>query len=173
MERILGKNLDVKPGEELATFAGGCFWGMEDLLRKLPGVVNTEVGYTGGHLKNPGYNDVKMGDTGHAESLQLVFDPKQISYDKLLEMFFRVHDPTTVDRQGNDRGSQYRSAIFYHSDEQKTAAEKMKEVASQKWGKPAVTQILPVGAFYPAEDGHQDYLEKYPSGYTCHWLRNW
>lgn len=169
----LGKNLEVKDGQELATFAGGCFWGMEDLLRKLPGVINTEVGYAGGELKNPGYHDVKNGDTGHAESIQLVFDPAQLSYEKLLEFYFRIHDPTTENRQGNDRGTQYRSAIFYHNDEQKMVAEKMKEFASQKWGKPVVTQILSAPPFYPAEDNHQDYLERYPDGYTCHWIRNW
>lgn len=169
----LKKDLEIPEGQKLATFAGGCFWGLEDLMRKLPGVTNTEVGYAGGSLRNPGYNDVKMGDTGHAETVQLTFDPKQISFETLMEFFFRMHDPTTPNRQGNDRGTQYRSVIFYHDDEQRAVAEKMRVIASEKWGKPAVTEIVPAVGFYPAEDVHQDYLVRYPDGYTCHWLRNW
>lgn len=169
----LHKNLDIPAGQQLATFAGGCFWGLEDLMRKLPGVTNTEVGYAGGSLRNPGYNDVKQGDTGHAETVQLTYDPKQISFETIMEFFFRMHDPTTPNRQGNDRGSQYRSVIFYHDDEQKAVAEKMREIAGQKWGKPAVTEIVPADAFFPAEHFHQDYLVRNPDGYTCHWLRNW
>lgn len=158
-------------GQEVATLAGGCFWGMEDLLRKLPGVIDTEVGYTGGVTKNPVYETVKVGNTGHAESIQILFDPKILSYEKLLEWFFRIHDPTTVDRQGNDRGSQYRSAIFTHSDEQKSVALQAKAKAQQKWDKPIVTQIVDAKPFYSAERVHQDYLEKNPGGYTCHWVR--
>ncbi len=159
--------------KEIATLAGGCFWGMEDLIRKIPGVLNTEVGYTGGTLKNPGYQDVKRGDTGHAESIQIEFDPSVVSFESLLNFFFRMHDPTTTNRQGNDIGTQYRSAIFYHSDEQREVAQRMKQVASDKWGKPAVTEIVPASTFYTAETYHQDYLEKNPDGYTCHWMRNW
>jgi peptide methionine sulfoxide reductase msrA/msrB len=165
--------LQPQNGQELATLAGGCFWGMEELLRKMPGVIDTEVGYTGGALKNATYMAVKHGDTGHAESIQVLFDPKTLSFEELLNFFFRMHDPTTLNRQGNDSGSQYRSAIFYHSEEQRQAAEKMKILASEKWKKPAVTEIVPASTFFPAEDYHQDYLEKEPGGYTCHWLRNW
>ena len=158
---------------ETAQFAGGCFWGMEDLIRKLPGVADTEVGYTGGDLKNPTYNDVKKGNTGHAESIRISYDPTKIDYRKLLEFFFQIHDPTTVDRQGNDRGSQYRSAIFYLNDAQKSQAEKIvAEIdASGRWPGKVVTEIVPAGPFYPAEDFHQDYLERYPEGYTCHFVR--
>ncbi len=163
----------LKPGFDVATLAGGCFWGMEDLIRKIPGVIETEVGYTGGITKNPVYLTVKQGDTGHAESIQIVFEPAKVSFEKILEFFFRMHDPTTSNRQGGDIGSQYRSAIFYHDDEQKKTALKMKEIASLKWGKPSLTEIVPAAAFYPAEPEHQDYLEKNPEGYTCHFMRNW
>ena len=165
--------LIAQAGEELATLAGGCFWGMEELLRKTPGVIDTEVGYTGGAAKTASYLAVKHGDTGHAESIQVLFDPKILSYEDLLQFFFRMHDPTTSNRQGNDVGSQYRSAIFFHSEAQRQTAEKMKQLASEKWQKPAVTEIGPAQTFYPAEDYHQDYLEKEPGGYTCHWLRKW
>ncbi len=159
---------------QTATFAGGCFWGMEEILRGIPGVVQTRVGYTGGETKSPTYNDVKKGNTGHAEAVEIVFDPKRISYDELLGYFFRMHDPTTLNRQGNDIGTQYRSAIFVHNDEQKKAAEKiMAQVsASGKWKKPLVTQVVKAGAFYSAEDYHQKYLVKNPGGYTCHFLRD-
>ncbi len=158
---------------ETATLAGGCFWGMEDLIRKMPGVTDTTVGYTGGGTKNPTYETVKVGNTGHAESIQIHFDPLTVTFETLLRFFFRMHDPTTENRQGGDRGSQYRSAIFYHSDEQRQAAERVKaEVdARGKWGAKAVTQIVPAKEFYKAEDYHQDYLEKNPGGYTCHFLR--
>jgi peptide methionine sulfoxide reductase msrA/msrB len=160
---------------ELATFAGGCFWGMEDLFRAIPGVIDTTVGYTGGALDNPTYNHVKNGSTGHAETLQIEYDPARLSYDALLEFFFRIHDPSTPNRQGNDIGTQYRSAIFYHSEEQRAAAERMKAVVdrSGKWRKPVVTEIVPAGPFYPAEDYHQDYLQKHRGGYTCHFVRPW
>jgi peptide methionine sulfoxide reductase msrA/msrB len=159
---------------ETATLAGGCFWGMEDILREIDGVIETEVGYTGGHVDGATYEVVKTGKTGHAESIQLTFDPSVISYEEILGTFFRMHDPTTLNRQGNDRGSQYRSAIFYHSDEQRATAERVKaEVdASDQWRDPIVTEIVPVKAFYSAEDYHQDYLEKHPNGYTCHFLRD-
>jgi peptide methionine sulfoxide reductase msrA/msrB len=159
----------------LATFAGGCFWGMEELFRAIPGVIDTTVGYTGGALDNPTYNHVKNGNTGHAETLQIEYDPARLSYDALLEFFFRIHDPSTPNRQGNDIGTQYRSAIFYHTEEQRAAAERMKALVDQsgKWRKPVVTEIVPAGPFYPAEDYHQDYLQKHRGGYTCHFVRPW
>lgn len=160
---------------ETAVLAGGCFWGMEDLLRKIPGVLETEVGYTGGSTEQPIYEHVKTGRTGHAESVRVVFDPKQISYADLLEKwFFKMHDPTTANRQGNDIGTQYRSAIFVSSDAQRKTAEEVKKRvdASGKWKRPVVTEIVSAGTFTPAESYHQDYLEKHPGGYTCHWMRD-
>lgn len=160
---------------EVAIVAGGCFWGMEELIRKIPGVLETEVGYAGGTTKNPVYEDVKTGRTGHAESVKIVFDPKKISFAELLEKwFFKMHDPTTSNRQGNDIGSQYRSAIFYTSEEQKRVAEEVKAKVDKagKWGKPIVTEIAPAGPFTQAEDYHQDYLQKHPGGYSCHFMRD-
>jgi len=160
---------------ETAILAGGCFWGMEDILRKVPGVLDVDVGYTGGATKNPTYEDVKSGKTGHAEAVRVVFDPKRISYEDLLEKwFFRMHDPTTKNRQGNDVGTQYRSAIFTTSPAQRKAAEAVKKrvEASGKWRAPIVTEIVEAGPFTLAEDYHQDYLEKHPGGYTCHYLRD-
>jgi peptide-methionine (S)-S-oxide reductase len=156
-----------------AIFAGGCFWGMEDLLRNLEGVLDTEVGYTGGSTDNPVYKEVKTGMTGHAEALQITYDPDVISYRQLLRVFFRVHDPTTQNRQGNDRGSQYRSAIFYLDEEQKTAAEIAIADANTSglWPGPVVTEVAKAGPFWPAEPEHQDYLQHYPMGYTCHFPR--
>ena len=156
---------------ETATLAGGCFWGVEELVRQLPGVVDTTVGYAGGTLDNPRYEDVKKGRTGHAESLQIVFDPSKISYDEILDFFFRLHDPTTANRQGNDIGTQYRSAIFYHDETQRDAAQRAKVRAQPKWSRPLVTEVVPFTNFYPAEDFHQDYLQRNPHGYTCHYLR--
>jgi len=156
---------------ETATLAGGCFWGVEELLRKLPGVTDTTVGYAGGTLENPRYEDVKTGRTGHAESLQIVFDPSKISYDAILDDFFRLHDPTTPNRQGNDVGTQYRSAIFYHDEAQREAAQRAVERAQKKWPRPITTDIVPFTAFWPAEGYHQDYLQRYPNGYTCHFYR--
>lgn len=170
----LPKGPDLR-GAETVVLAGGCFWGMEDLLRKIPGVLQTEVGYAGGVFDNPTYRDVSSGRTGHAESVRVVFDPKRLRYETLLEQwFFRMHDPTTLNRQGNDIGTQYRSAIFYTSDEQRRVAEvvKARVNASGKWPRPVVTQIAPAGAFTPAEEYHQDYLVKNPDGYTCHYLRD-
>lgn len=157
---------------ELATFAGGCFWGMEELFRKLPGVIETRVGYAGGFVDNPKYVNVKTGKTGHAESLEVRFNPKVTTYQKLVEFFFKVHDPTTLNRQGNDIGSQYRSAIFFHSDSQKQVAESVKARAQKAWPQPVVTEITTAGPFYTAEAEHQDYLQRYPEGYTCHFIRN-
>ncbi len=173
MEAKVSEN-DTKSGLETATLAGGCFWGMEDILRKLPGVEGTVVGYTGGHTDNPTYEDVHAGTTGHAESIQLRFDPKKISYGQLLDMFFRMHDPTTPNRQGNDIGTQYRSAIFYHSEAQKLEAEAAVKRArdSGRWKRPITTEIVPAGKFWPAEEYHQDYLQKHPGGYTCHYIRD-
>jgi len=158
---------------ETATLAGGCFWGVEELIRKLPGVVDTTVGYTGGTLAKPRYEDVKSGKTGHAESLEIKFDPERISYEEILRYFFRLHDPTTPNRQGNDVGTQYRSAIFVHDAKQRETAERVKNDvnASGKWPRPVMTEIVDATDFWPAEEYHQDYLQKYPNGYTCHYLR--
>lgn len=158
---------------EIAILAGGCFWGMEDLIRRLPGVVETQVGYTGGDLDSPDYKQVKTGKTGHAESIRIAYDPAKTSYRALLEFFFQIHDPTTVDRQGNDIGSQYRSAIFYLNADQKAEAEKIiAEInASKRWPGKVVTQVVPAGKWWDAEEYHQDYLDKYPEGYTCHFVR--
>src|SRR5688572_6988625 len=156
---------------ETAVLAGGCFWGMEELLRAVPGVVETEVGYTGGTTDKPRYEDVKTGRTGHAEAIRVVFDPKQLAYaDLLAKWFVRMHDPTTVNRQGNDVGTQYRSAIFVTTDEQRKTAEAVKRRVQEsgKWKRPIATEIVKDGGFTPAEDYHQDYLQKHPGGYTCH-----
>lgn len=163
-----------KVKNEVAILAGGCFWGVEELLRKQPGVIEADVGYTGGATERPTYEDVKTGTTGHAEAVRIVFDPAKTSYETLLRFFFRLHDPTTANRQGNDVGTQYRSAIFYASDAQKAVAERVKsEVnASGHWKKPLVTEIVKATPFYPAEDYHQDYLQKNPGGYTCHFVRD-
>ena len=158
---------------ETATLAGGCFWGMEDIIRDIPGVITTAVGYTGGDLPDATYGDVKKGTSGHAESVEVVFDPDQLTYHDLLLWFFRMHDPTTPRRQGNDVGSQYRSVIFYHDDAQREVADQVKREVAVHWKKPIVTEIVPAGPFYKAEEYHQDYLEKNPGGYTCHFLRNW
>jgi peptide methionine sulfoxide reductase msrA/msrB len=159
---------------ETAVLAGGCFWGMEEILRKIPGVLETEVGYTGGTTRAPTYPDVHGGATGHAESVRVVFDPKKLSYADLLEKwFFRMHDPTTSNRQGNDVGTEYRSAIFVSSPEQRKIAEAVKARASKsgRWKRPIVTEIVDAGPFTRAEDEHQKYLVHNPSGYTCHFLR--
>ncbi|HEX2675752.1 MAG TPA: peptide-methionine (S)-S-oxide reductase MsrA, partial [Polyangiales bacterium] len=159
---------------ETALLAGGCFWGMENILRKIPGVLDTEVGYTGGKLERPSYEDVTTGETGHAESVRVTFDPRVLTYEQLLGYFFRMHDPTTLNRQENDVGTQYRSAIFYTSQAQKETAERVKASVdkSGKWKAKLVTQIVPAGEFYPAESYHQDYLVKHPDGYSCHYLRD-
>jgi peptide methionine sulfoxide reductase msrA/msrB len=160
---------------ETAVLAGGCFWGMEDLLRKIPGVLETEVGYAGGATSSPTYRDVRTGSTGHAESVRVVFDPSKLSYADLLEKwFFKMHDPTTKNQQGNDVGTQYRSIIFATSPEQREIAEQVRKRVDTagKWGRPIVTEIVDAGPFTPAEDYHQDYLEKNPGGYTCHFMRD-
>jgi peptide methionine sulfoxide reductase msrA/msrB len=160
---------------ETAVLAGGCFWGMEEIIRKIPGVLETEVGYTGGSTAQPTYENVHTGRTGHAEAIRITFDPAQLSYEDLLEKwFFRMHDPTTKNRQGNDVGTQYRSAIFITSPAQREIAERVKKRvdASGKWHAPVVTEIADAGPFTLAEDYHQDYLQKHPGGYTCHYLRD-
>ena len=159
---------------EVATLAAGCFWGVEELIRNIPGVLTTLVGYTGVTTSGPTYETVKLGKTGHAEAIQIEFDPKQLSFEQLLGHFFRLHDPTTSNRQGNDVGTQYRSAIFFHSERQREVAEKAKgEVdRSGKWKRKVVTEIVPAEPFYPAEEYHQKYLLKNPGGYTCHYYRD-
>ena len=154
---------------ETAILAGGCFWGMEELLRRIPGVLSTRVGYTGGDVPNATYRNPGT----HAEALELVFDPGQISYRQILEFFFQIHDPTTADRQGNDRGTSYRSGIYYLDDAQKRMAEQtIADVdASGLWPGKAVTEIVAAGPFWEAEPEHQDYLERNPDGYTCHFIR--
>ena len=166
--------INIPKGLEVATFAGGCFWGVEDLFRDLKGVKETQVGYTGGQTENPGYFSITTGKTGHAESVEVLFDPKIISYEELLRFFFKIHDPTTINKQGNDKGTQYRSAIFYHNDAQKKSSEKIIDLVnkSKAWKAPVVTQLVPYGKFYRAEDYHQDYLVKNPNGYTCHFERD-
>ena len=166
--------MNSKPKYETATLAGGCFWGMQEILRALPGVAETVVGYTGGKTEKPKYEEVKSGVTGHAESIKISFDPAKISYGAILDMFFKMHDPTTPGRQGNDTGSQYRSAIFYHGGAQKKEAEAAvkRAVASGLWKRPITTEIAPAVVFWPAEAYHQDYLKKHPGGYTCHYIRN-
>lgn len=153
--------------------AGGCFWGVEELFRKEKGITNTRVGYCGGSTDSPTYETVKTGQTGHAEAIEVRFDPSLTSYKDVFRFFFSIHDPTTLNQQGNDRGSQYRSAIFYQRKEEKLAAiEVIEEIHSKGlWKKPVVTEILPLDKFFSAEDYHQDYLQKNPGGYTCHFKR--
>jgi peptide-methionine (S)-S-oxide reductase len=157
---------------ERAVLAGGCFWGVQDLIRKLPGVLATRVGYTGGDVANATYRNHGT----HAEAIEIEFDPSRISYRTLLEFFFQIHDPTTPNRQGNDRGLSYRSAIFYTTDEQRAVAQDtIADVdASGLWPGKVVTELAPAAEFWVAEPEHQDYLERYPRGYTCHFIRpNW
>jgi peptide-methionine (S)-S-oxide reductase len=154
---------------ERAILAGGCFWGMEELFRSQPGVLDTTVGYTGGSELNPTYEK----HTGHAEAIEVIFDPSKTSYRALLEFMFQIHDPTTLNRQGNDKGTSYRSAIFYLDDNQKQIAETLiHEIdASGKWPAKVATEVTKAERFYPAEAYHQDYLQHYPNGYTCHFIR--
>jgi peptide methionine sulfoxide reductase msrA/msrB len=166
-------NGKVTAKTEVATLAGGCFWGMEEILRKIPGVISTRVGYTGGTMKNPTYKMVCTGATGHAEAIAIVFDPSKITYEQVLGYFFRMHDPTTLNQQHNDIGTQYRSAIFYQDDEQKTVAEAVKAKFNKagRFKKPIVTEITKASEFYVAEDYHQKYLVSNPGGYNCHYLQ--
>ena len=154
---------------ETAILAGGCFWGVQELLRRRDGVISTRVGYSGGEVPNATYQNHE----GHAEAVEVVFDPERISYRDILEFFFQIHDPTTLNRQGNDIGTSYRSAIFYLDEEQRRVAEEtIADVdASGLWPGKAVTEVAPAGAFWEAEPEHQDYLERYPNGYTCHFVR--
>jgi peptide-methionine (S)-S-oxide reductase len=157
---------------ERALLAGGCFWGVQDLIRRYPGVISTRTGYSGGDVANATYRNHGT----HAETLEIIFDPTVISFRRLLEFFFQIHDPTTLNRQGNDRGTSYRSAIFYTSEEQRRVAEDtIADVnASGLWPGKVVTEVTPAGAFWEAEPEHQDYLLRYPDGYTCHFVRpNW
>jgi len=149
--------------------AGGCFWGLEELIRKQGGVVNTHVGYTGGEAENPTYKN----HAGHAEAVEIEYDTDKISYKNLLDFFFQIHDPTTLNQQGNDRGASYRSAIFYGDEKEKKEAENFIAIVNKsgRWKGPVVTNLEPLKQFYPAEDYHQDYLQKNPNGYTCHFIR--
>ena len=153
--------------------AGGCFWGVEELMRRQKGVIVTDVGYAGGKVKNATYEDVKTGKSGHAEAVRVVFDPKVTSAENLLLYFFKIHDPTTLNQQGNDIGDQYRSVIFYKDEVQKTLAQKVIDRVdrSKKWGAKVVTKLQARSDYYPAEINHQDYLKKNPGGYTCHFPR--
>jgi peptide-methionine (S)-S-oxide reductase len=154
---------------ERAVLAGGCFWGVQDLLRRYPGVISTRVGYSGGEVANATYRN----HGNHAEAVEIIFDPEKITYRKILEFFFQIHDPTTLNRQGNDLGPGYRSAIFYLDEAQRRVAEDtIADVeASGLWPGKVVTEVAPVGPFWEAEPEHQDYLERYPNGYTCHFIR--
>jgi peptide-methionine (S)-S-oxide reductase len=158
-------NIEVKK----TVFAGGCFWGLQELIRQQPGVLATQVGYTGGSVQSPTYHDHE----GHAEAVEIMYDPTQTSYTNLLDFFFRAHDPTTLNQQGNDRGTAYRSAIFYADQAEKKQAEDFIELVnlSGRWSAPVITTLEPLNIFYPAEEEHQDYLQKNPAGYTCHWVR--
>jgi len=155
--------------EETAYLAGGCFWGMQELLREIPGVLETDVGYMGGEVEHATYRRHE----GHAETVRVVFDPAQLPFEELLAWFFRMHDPTTKDRQGNDVGTSYRSAVFYTTEEQRETAEAFVERLETlgNWQGPITTAIEPAGAYWPAEPEHQDYLRRNPGGYTCHYLR--
>jgi peptide-methionine (S)-S-oxide reductase len=166
------KGNDMATSTERAILAGGCFWGMQDLIRKMPGVISTRVGYSGGDVPNATYRNHGT----HAEAIEIVFDPAIMTYRALLEFFFQIHDPTTINRQGNDRGTSYRSGIYYLTPEQKRIAEDtIADVeASKLWPGKVVTEVAPAGPFWEAEPEHQDYLERYPEGYTCHFVRpNW
>lgn len=161
------------PKREVAMLAGGCFWGMEKVMMLAPGVISVDTGYAGGASTSVSYKDVSSGTTGHAETVRVVFDPSVISYEQLLHFYFRGHDPTTLDRQNNDVGTQYRSEIFVMNDAQRAVAEKVKAAANKsgRWTKPIVTKIEPATTWVKAEDYHQDYLVKHPGGYNDHWLR--
>jgi peptide-methionine (S)-S-oxide reductase len=163
------REMSMANSTERAVLAGGCFWGMQDLIRRYPGVVSTRVGYTGGDVPNATYRNHGT----HAEAIEITYDPTRISYRKILEFFFQIHDPSTRNRQGNDVGMSYRSAIFYTNDEQKQVAEDtIADVdASKLWPGKVVTEVAPAGDFWQAEPEHQDYLERYPNGYTCHFIR--
>ena len=159
---------------QIAYLAGGCYWGLEELIRNIPGVVATRVGFSGGDVKNVSYKEVTRGDTGHAESIQVEFNKELLSYESLLLHFFKMHDPTTINQQGNDQGTQYRSSIFYLNNDQKNIAYNTIELVNQskKWADPVVTEVINFKNFYPAEESHQKYILKNPDGYSCHFVRN-
>jgi peptide-methionine (S)-S-oxide reductase len=161
--------MSAEKSTELATLAGGCFWCLEAVYKELRGVSRVVSGYAGGHVESPTYREVCDGTTGHAEAVQITFDPSVASYKELLEVFFTIHDPTTLNRQGGDVGSQYRSAVFYHSPEQRETAEQViaEMSAARVWDSPIVTEVAPLEKFYPAEDYHQDYFEKNPTQPYC------
>ena len=158
---------------EVAYLAGGCYWGLEDLIRKIPGVEQTKVGFSGGNKKNVSYREVSRGDTGHAESIEIVFNTKKLTFENLLFEFFTMHNPTTINQQGNDKGTQYRSSIFYTNVVQKNIAQQVINVVnkSKEWGNPVITEIIAFTNFYPAEESHQKYILKNPDGYSCHFVR--
>jgi peptide methionine sulfoxide reductase msrA/msrB len=159
---------------EVAVVAGGCFWGMEEIIRAIPGVIDTDVGYTGGDVDDPDYAEVRTGRSGHAEAVRITFDPNVLSFETLLDWFFRMHDPTTLDRQGNDIGTQYRSAVFVADEAQRRVAEQVRREVDEsgKWTHPVITEIADASKFYTAEEYHQDYLVKHPGGYSCHYVRD-
>ena len=158
---------------ERATFAGGCFWGVEHLFNQVQGVIEAVSGYEGGSRQNPTYEQVCSGRTGHAEAVEVTFDPSKVSYETLLNFFWNMHDPTTLNRQGPDFGHQYRSAIFFHSPEQEKAAQKSKAEAQAAFQRPIVTEIIPDTQFWRAEEYHQRYFDKHPGHYSCHFIRGW
>jgi peptide-methionine (S)-S-oxide reductase len=158
---------------EKATFAGGCFWGVEHLFNETPGVIDAVSGYAGGSRDNPTYEQVCSGRTGHAEAVEVTYDPSKVSYEELLNAFWNMHDPTTKDRQGPDWGNQYRSAIFFSGKAQEEVARASKEAAQRHFNKPIVTEIAPLDRFWPAEDYHQRYFDKHPGHASCHWMRGW
>ena len=172
---VLGTPLEppFPDGLEQAVFGMGCFWGAERVFWRADGVYTTAVGYAGGYTPNPTYEEVCSGRTGHTEAVLVVFDPARVSYEEILRLFWEGHDPTQGNRQGNDVGTQYRSAIFYHDERQREIAERVKKKVNEsgKWQHPVVTEIVPATTFWPAETLHQDYLQRIPWGYTCHWVR--
>ena len=159
---------------QVAYLSGGCYWGLEELIRQIPGVLHTKVGFSGGHIKNVSYKEVTRGDTGHAESIEIKFNSKELTYEDLLFRFFKIHNPTTINQQGNDKGTQYRSSIFYTNEEQKNIAHQTINVVnkSKEWENPVITEIIAFTNFYPAEESHQKYILKNPDGYNCHFVRN-
>ena len=160
--------------KQVAYIAGGCYWGLEELIGKIPGVLSTKVGFSGGNIKNVSYKEVTKGDTGHAESIEVQFNNEVLKFEDLLFYFFKMHNPTTINQQGNDKGTQYRSAIFYINDDQRKTAEYVIDIVNQSnvWEAKVVTIIEKFQAFYPAEESHQKYLLKNPDGYSCHFVRN-
>ena len=158
---------------QVAYLAGGCYWGLEELIRKIPGVLYTKVGFSGGHIKNVSYKEVTRGDTGHAESIEIKFNSKELSFENLLFNFFKMHNPTTINQQGNDRGPQYRSSIFYINEEQKSISLRTIDTVnkSKKWEDPVITEVIAFSDFYAAEESHQKYILKNPDGYSCHFVR--